>query len=98
MPDLRECLCMFVGVWVWVCECGGVGVPGYTSVYYIYKYLKQPATHMGNKQHQQPNEPCRKHQIINKDYISVEQASSVGRRSVCIKEEGGGCYLFSPLN
>lgn len=77
--------------------CGDVGVPGSTSIYYIRKYLKQPATHMGNK-HQQPNEPCRKHQIINKDYISVEQASCGGRRSVCIEGEWGGCYLFSPLN
>lgn len=45
---------------------------------------------MGNKQHQQPNEPCRKHQIINKDYISVEQVSFRRRTSgVCIKGERG---------
>lgn len=83
--------------WVSVYVCGGVGVPGYTSIYYIYKYLKQPATHMGNKQHQQPNEPCRKHQIINKDYISVEQAACEGRRSVCVlKECGEGAICFRP--
>lgn len=50
---------------------------------------------MDHKQHQQPYKTCRKHQIINKDYIAVEQAKERAGKGVPIE---GGCYLFSTLN
>lgn len=83
MLDLRECVsgCVCVGMGVWV-------LPAYR-----HKYLKQPATHMDHKQHQQPNEPCRKHQIINKDYISVEQAERASSWKMGAASWQGGVAL-----